>query len=226
MSSPRGYMSGSIEIYTKSGSIINCHRIPPLSIITELFQETASIKTTALFILVIEKECIFKRLYEDRIYDKYPCIIITGRGFPDISTRVYLHHLHMSFPTLPIYGLCDWNPFGLSLLLTYRCGSVHMGIEAFKYTVPIKWLGLHYEDIIRLNIPNSCKKEFTRDDRGRVRSLIEHQFIKCNSKYYGELMRMSENEYKVELEAIHSKGLSFMSDEYIKNKIINKLYYE
>lgn len=226
MSSPRGYLSGKIDIYTTQGGVLKCDRMPPLSITSELFLLTAEIRTTALFILVIEKDGIFKRLYEDRLFDKIPCIIITGKGFPDLSTRLYLHHIHECFPTLPIYGLCDWNPFGLSLLLTYRCGSVHMGIEAYKYAVPIRWLGLHYDDIMSIDVPASARKEFSKEDRCKVRSLFEHQFVKSNVNFYNELVKMSENEFKVELEAIHCKGLNFMSDIYIKNKIENHCYYE
>jgi len=36
------------------------------------------IKSDAEFIILVEKEAVYLRLAEDRFYDKYPCIVITG----------------------------------------------------------------------------------------------------------------------------------------------------
>ena len=33
------------------------------------------------------------RLAEDRFYNKFPCIIITGKGQPDVATRMFLRRL-------------------------------------------------------------------------------------------------------------------------------------
>ncbi len=35
---------------------------------------------------------------------------------------------------LPILGLIDWNVGGLGVMLTYKYGSVAMGLEAFNYS--------------------------------------------------------------------------------------------
>ena len=78
--------------------------------------------TGAQFILVIEKEGIFDRLHQDRFWRRLPCVLVTGRGFPDLATRALVHQLSTRF-SLPVYGLADCNPFGLALLLTYKLGS-------------------------------------------------------------------------------------------------------
>lgn len=44
----------------------------------------------AKFILLVEKDAAFMRLAEDRFYNKYPCIIITAKGQPDVATRLFL----------------------------------------------------------------------------------------------------------------------------------------
>jgi len=36
------------------------------------------IRSDAEFIILVEKEAVYLRLAEDRFYDKYPCIVITG----------------------------------------------------------------------------------------------------------------------------------------------------
>lgn len=78
----------------------------------------------AQFILVVEKEAVFRRLVEDRMWERpgLRCIIVTGCGFPDHATRAFLHYCWRTF-NLPVYGLSDWNPFGLTIMLCYRDGS-------------------------------------------------------------------------------------------------------
>ena len=58
-------------------------------------------------------QAIFQRLVEDEFYDLAPSIIVTAKGMPDLSTRVFLRHLHEAFPELPVLGLVDWNPSGI-----------------------------------------------------------------------------------------------------------------
>lgn len=42
-------------------------------------------------ILVVEKDAIFQRLAEDRLWEVLPCVLITAKGFPDLATRAFLH---------------------------------------------------------------------------------------------------------------------------------------
>jgi meiotic recombination protein SPO11 len=44
----------------------------------------------ATWVLVVEKDAIFQRLTDDRIWELLPCIIITARGMPDFATRIFL----------------------------------------------------------------------------------------------------------------------------------------
>ena len=41
----------------------------------------------AEFILLVEKDAAFQRLAEDRFFNTYPCVIITGKGEADLATR-------------------------------------------------------------------------------------------------------------------------------------------
>jgi meiotic recombination protein SPO11 len=41
--------------------------------------------------LVVEKDAIFQRLAEDRLWEVLPCVLITAKGFPDLATRAFLH---------------------------------------------------------------------------------------------------------------------------------------
>lgn len=54
--------------------------------------------------------------------------MITGRGFPDLATRALTHYLSVTLH-LPVVGICDWNPYGMALLMTYILGSLASGLE-------------------------------------------------------------------------------------------------
>jgi meiotic recombination protein SPO11 len=90
----------------------------------------------AQFILVIEKDAIFKRLTEDKIFNKIPCILITGCGFPDMGTRMILSFLY-NILKIPVYCFVDFNPFGIAIYHTYKHGSINLGLETYRYGIYI-----------------------------------------------------------------------------------------
>jgi meiotic recombination protein SPO11 len=45
------------------------------------------LQSDAKFILLVEKDAAFMRLAEDRFYNRFPCVIITAKGQPDVATR-------------------------------------------------------------------------------------------------------------------------------------------
>ena len=44
-------------------------------------------RSDAEFILLVEKDAAFMRLAEDRFYNRFPCVILTAKGQPDVATR-------------------------------------------------------------------------------------------------------------------------------------------
>ena len=82
----------------------------------------------AAAILVIEKDATFQHLAERRLWDSFPSILITARGFPDVATRMLLRVLHEAMPRIPVLGVVDFNPAGCGILLTYRNGGFKDGI--------------------------------------------------------------------------------------------------
>lgn len=53
------------------------------------------------FILIVEKETVFYRLLDDKFIEKYgPCVLITGRGYPDVATRQLVQKLSQSLAAL------------------------------------------------------------------------------------------------------------------------------
>jgi hypothetical protein len=72
--------------------------------------------------LLVEKEGIFQRLIDDGGIDG--CIIVTGKGFPDLATRALVWTVYRQYPNLPIYGLADCDPYGVAVLNCYNTPPV------------------------------------------------------------------------------------------------------
>ena len=60
----------------------------------------------------VEKEAAYMRLAEDRFYNKYPCIVITGKGQPDVATRLFLRKVTDELK-IPVLALVDSDPYGM-----------------------------------------------------------------------------------------------------------------
>lgn len=152
-------------------------------------------------ILVIEKEGIYTRLSEDKFYNTYPCILITGRGFPDIATRALVYNLYHALNKIPVIGICDCNPFGISVLMTYISGSERLGLDQERYCVPMHWFGLRPSDVMQLlqdtttttntnntndnnnnmKLPDTVFQKLTILDKKRIKYLHKIYTDECNT---------------------------------------------
>eukprot|EP00252_Welwitschia_mirabilis_P016568 TRINITY_DN3655_c0_g1_i4.p1 TRINITY_DN3655_c0_g1~~TRINITY_DN3655_c0_g1_i4.p1 ORF type:complete len:269 (-),score=31.93 TRINITY_DN3655_c0_g1_i4:70-876(-) len=111
MASSRGEVVGRLLIHEPNGNTVNCSLLGPtghiingnLNVVKKWVFETDS-----RYIILVEKDAIFQRLAEDRIFNYIPSILISGKGYPDLASRFLLHHLNRSFPALRIFALVDW----------------------------------------------------------------------------------------------------------------------
>jgi meiotic recombination protein SPO11 len=186
---------------------------------------------SAQFILVVEKEGIFSRLVEDKFWRRLPCVVITGKGFPDLATRAMVHQVSTR-TQLPVYGLADCNPFGLALLLTYKLGSARMGS---KYCCDLRWLGLRPSQVPALNLPAGAIQELSVRDLSRLDSL-EKLLESTEASSEGdvlsgycremELMRSTGKKYELEALICGSHDLSVISklSEFLEIKIAQQCF--
>ena len=142
IASDKGLVVGRIQ-YREAGDLIDCTRmgiggkaIPPY------IDRITDIQSDAEFIILVEKEAVYLRLAEDRFYEKFPCIIITGKGQPDVATRLFLRKVRDEVK-IPVLALVDSDPYGLKILSVYCSGSKQMSYDSNHLTTAdIKWLGV------------------------------------------------------------------------------------
>lgn len=95
------------------------------TLIPQDINDIVEVHSAAYFILVVEKESIFHKLIEEDLPNKLtrPFIMITGKGFPDLNTQLFLKKLWMVM-SIPVFILVDADPHGINIMLNYRFGSV------------------------------------------------------------------------------------------------------
>eukprot|EP00257_Ricinus_communis_P026368 XP_025013782.1 meiotic recombination protein SPO11-1 [Ricinus communis] len=209
-----------LEAGRKFDCINSPNNVHPIPIHVE---EVKDIVSVAKYILVVEKESVFQRLANDWFCNAHRCIVITGRGYPDIPTRRFLRLL-LEKLGLPVYCLVDCDPYGFDILTTYRFGSMLMAYDAKFLRVPeIRWLGAFPSDLEKYGLPQHCLLPLTDEDRRRTETMLLRCYLQREAPEWRlELESMLQRGVKFEIEALSVHSLSFLSELYIPSKIQEK----
>ncbi|CAL0307354.1 unnamed protein product [Lupinus luteus] len=189
-----------------------------------LVEEIKDIITVAHYILVVEKESVFQRLANDHFCNSNRCIIITGRGYPDIPTRRFLRLLVENLH-LPVYCLVDCDPYGFDILTTYRFGSMQLAYDTKHLRVPeIQWLGAFPSDPEKFFVPKQCLLPLTAADKKKIEAMLLRCYLQKEAPQWRlELNLMLKKGVKFEIEALSVHTLSFLTESYIPSKIHSKV---
>ena len=102
------------------------------------------------FVLIVEKETLFFNLVGNyQFYNKFPnAIIITGKGYPDYITKIFIKKLSNQLINIPFIYFGDHDPHGFEIYLNYVFGSTQSCKEnSYMCMGNIKWIGLSHENI-------------------------------------------------------------------------------
>ncbi|NWV05423.1 SPO11 protein, partial [Ptilonorhynchus violaceus] len=220
LSTTKGFVAGNLSYTEEDGTKVNCTCSATVCIINHNHLNTKDLTSHAKFILIVEKDATFQRLLDDDFFNKVsPCIMITGRGIPDLNTRLLVRKLWDSFQ-IPIFTLMDADPHGVEIMCVYKYGSVSMSFEAHHLTVPsIKWLGLLPSDLERLNICKDALIPFTKQDQNKLASIQKRPYIACQPLWKKELEIMAASKLKAEIQVLTSLSSDYLSRVYLPNKL-------
>ncbi|KAI4307879.1 hypothetical protein L6164_031008 [Bauhinia variegata] len=168
----------------------------------------------------VEEVKVFQRLANDQFCKTNRCIVITGRGYPDIPTRRFLRLLIENL-RLPVYCLVDCDPYGFDILTTYRFGSMQMAYDTRNLRVPeIQWLGVFPSDFERYSVPKHCLLPLTAEDKKKIEAMLLRCYLQKDvPQWRFELKLMLQKGVKFEIEALSAHTISFLSESYIPSKI-------
>ncbi len=182
------------------------------------------IDVDAEFVLVIEKDAVFQQLHRIKFWDRYKCLLITSSGQPDRATRRFVRRLNEELG-LPVYILTDADPYGWYIYSVFRSGSINLSYESERLATPkAKFLGVSMSDIFEKNWlgPKERKNVIIKakeTDIKRAKEMQRYDWFKSSEKWMHELDLFLKKKSKLEIEALAVKGLRFLSETYIPQKI-------
>ncbi|XP_070824615.1 meiotic recombination protein SPO11 [Chaetodon trifascialis] len=153
LATSKGLISGDLCYMEEDGTRIDCHSSSAAVAVSSNIAGIRNIVSSAKFVLIVEKDATFQRLLDDDFCTKLsPCIIVTGKGVPDVNSRLMVRKLWDTLH-IPIFALVDADPHGIEIMCIYKYGSVAMSFEAHSLTVPsVMWLGLLPSDLQRFGL--------------------------------------------------------------------------
>lgn len=219
----RGAMVGNIVI-TDKGDTIDCARmgsggyaIP--SIVEPEVVELDPKKCDAKFILHVEKGTVWQRFNEDKFWKTHNCILTHGSGQPPRGVRRMLHRLHNELK-LPVYCVLDNDPWGYYIYSVIKQGSINLAFESQRMAIPdAKYLGLRSIDFERCKLSDSVKIALNESDRKRAKQIAQYPWFEKKKKWQAEIQRMLKNDFKLEVESLISKDISYVTEVYVPERL-------
>lgn len=217
----RGDMVGNI-VLVDNGDEIDCSRMGSGGYGIPSIVEASSIefrKCDAEFVLHVEKGTVWQRFNEDKFWRNYNCILTHGGGQPSRGVRRMLNRLHHELK-LPVYCLLDNDPWGYYIYSVIKQGSINLAYESQRMAIPdAKFLGLRSKDYEECGLTESVQIELNENDRKRARQIAKYPWFAKKKAWQKEIELMLENGFKLEVEALISKEISYVTEEYVPRRL-------
>ncbi|MEI6504916.1 MAG: DNA topoisomerase IV subunit A [Planctomycetota bacterium] len=219
--SNRGGMVGPITLID-SGDEIDCSRMGSggYSIPSIVEADVVKFKTCdATFILHVEKDTVWRRFNEDKFWRKHNCLLTHGGGQPPRGVRRMLHRLHNELK-LPVYCLLDNDPWGYYIYSVLKQGSINLAYESKRMAIPeAKFLGIRSRDYQRCKLSPSVQIQLNDTDIKRAKQIAAYPWFAGKKAWQKEIEMMLANGFKLEVESLISKDISYVTDTYTPERL-------
>jgi len=216
-----GTMVGNITI-VDSGDEIDCRRMGsggyaiPSIVEPDVMQFK---KCDAKFILHVEKNTVWSRFNEDKFWQKHNCILTEGGGQPPRGVRRLLYRLHHEL-NLPVYCLLDCDPWGHYIYSVIKQGSISLAFESQRMAIPeAKFMGIRAMDYERCDLTDDVQIALNDRDIARARQIAEYPWFAKKKPWQLEIQRMLKNGFKMEVESLITKDISYVTETYVPERL-------
>ncbi|MHB1156597.1 MAG: DNA topoisomerase IV subunit A [Phycisphaerales bacterium] len=224
----RGTMVGNITIID-SGDEIDCRRMGSGGYAIPSITEPDVIqfkKCEAKFVLHVEKDTVWGRFNEDRFWEKHNCILTEGSGQPPRGVRRLLRRLHEELG-LPIYCLLDCDPWGHYIYSVIKQGSISLAFESERLAIPgAKFIGVRAKDYKECQLSDDVQIELNKNDIKRANEIAAYPWFKDHKTWQKEIAQMLKNGFKMEVESLITKNISYVTEEYVPMRLKAKDWLE
>ncbi len=200
------------------------------------------------FLLIVEKDAVFERLIQDGFCEQYPCVMLTSKGYPDVATRSLYVRLIRSLPQISCcLILTDADPHGIDIARVYKYGSRSMDFmnkslclqeeTELNLLSKVHWIGIDLlNDFDTFSLSAKCQIPLTHLDERKIDSLLQEfqssapggqqqvdNPLTPRQHDYGQWTRQLEHmrtiKKKAEIQALSSRGLTFLARVYLPTKL-------
>ncbi|HSY21122.1 MAG TPA: DNA topoisomerase IV subunit A [Polyangiaceae bacterium] len=183
------------------------------------------VKNSAEFVLCVEKQAVWHRLNEDRFWEKHNCILMTSEGQAARGARRLLQRMATELK-LPVYVLVDNDPWGLYIYSVLKQGSINLAYESMRMAVPnVRFLGMSAFDYKKFTMPRAAEIKLTKEDVTRAEQMKAYPWFQ-EKKWQREIQGTIDNGFKMEVDSLLTKAISFITDEYIPKKLRDNDYLQ
>jgi DNA topoisomerase-6 subunit A len=220
----RGTMIGNITI-TDNGDEIDCRRMGTGGYAIPSIVEPDVIrfgKCEAKFVLHVEKDTVWSRFNEDRFWEKHNCILTEGSGQPPRGVRRLLRRLNEELG-LPIYCLLDCDPWGHYIYSVIKQGSISLAFESERLAIPeAKFLGVRSKDFDECELSDDVKIDLSDTDVKRAKEIAAYPWFTGHKGWQKEIQGLLNNGFKMEVESLITKDISYVTEEYVPERLKKK----
>ncbi|KAG7228143.1 hypothetical protein INR49_013426 [Caranx melampygus] len=165
LATSKGLIAGDLRYTEEDGTRIDCH--------------SSSVK-----------DATFQRLLDDNFCTKLsPCIMITGKGVPDVNSRLMVRKLWDTLH-IPIFALVDADPYGIEIMSIYN-----------------------------LRVPEDALIPLTKRDESKLSSLLKRPYLTSQPDWQKEMELMQQTGVKAEIQSLAAIAPDFLTNIYLPNKL-------
>ena len=219
--SNRGSMVGNIRL-VDNGDEIDCSRMGsggyaiPSIVEPEIMQ---FLECTADFILHVEKDTVWRRFNEDKFWKDHNCILTHGNGQPPRGVRRLLYRMHNELK-LPVFCLLDNDPWGYYIYSVMKQGSINLAYESNRMAIPkAKYIGMRSRDFELCDLNPSVTIKLSDNDIKRANQIAKYPWFEKKKRWQKEIQKMLSNGFKLEVESLISKDISYVTQEYVPERL-------
>jgi DNA topoisomerase-6 subunit A len=176
-------------------------------------------KVDAKFVLHVEKNTVWSRFNEDRFWETHNCILTEGGGQPPRGVRRLLKRLNEEHG-LPIYCLLDCDPWGHYIYSVIKQGSISLAFESERLAVPeAKFIGIRSKDYKACELSDDVKITLNDNDTKRANEIAAYPWFEHHKGWQREIEGLLSNGFKMEVESLITKDISYVTEEYVPQRL-------
>ncbi|NLZ30513.1 MAG: DNA topoisomerase IV subunit A, partial [Methanomicrobiales archaeon] len=169
----------------------------------------------AKFVIAIETGGMYARLMENGFDEEYGAILVHLKGQPARSTRRVLRRLNDSLG-LPVVVFTDGDPWSYRIYASVAYGSIKSAHMSELLATPrAQFIGVQPSDISDYDLPSD---KLTEQDINALKAeLTDPRF--ATEYWHSQINLQLEMKLKSEQQAFASRGLDFVTDEYLPARL-------